>query len=80
MRQRAISTSSALSDTSLSSSSSSSAAAIWRNQNSNYDYLAKIILLGPSGSGKSSILHRFIKSECMYDLNFHLFINIYIYI
>lgn len=28
-----------------------------------YDYLAKIILLGPSGSGKSCILHRFIKDE-----------------
>jgi small GTP-binding protein len=28
-----------------------------------YDYLAKIILLGPSGSGKSCVLHRFVKSE-----------------
>ncbi|KAF2430192.1 rab like protein [Tothia fuscella] len=28
-----------------------------------YDYLAKIILLGPSGSGKSCILHRFVKNE-----------------
>ena len=28
-----------------------------------YDYLAKIILLGPSGSGKSCLLHRFVKSE-----------------
>jgi len=28
-----------------------------------YDYLAKIILLGPSGTGKSCILHRFVKSE-----------------
>lgn len=28
-----------------------------------YDYLAKIILLGPSGTGKSCLLHRFIKSE-----------------
>ncbi|KAF2668375.1 ras-domain-containing protein [Microthyrium microscopicum] len=28
-----------------------------------YDYLAKIILLGPSGSGKSCILHRFVKDE-----------------
>ncbi|KAH8813343.1 GTP-binding protein ypt4 [Xylogone sp. PMI_703] len=28
-----------------------------------YDYLAKIILLGPSGSGKSCLLHRFIKNE-----------------
>ncbi|KAK8057997.1 rab like protein [Apiospora phragmitis] len=28
-----------------------------------YDYLAKIILLGPSGTGKSCLLHRFVKSE-----------------
>ncbi|RDL42364.1 p-loop containing nucleoside triphosphate hydrolase [Venustampulla echinocandica] len=28
-----------------------------------YDYLAKIILLGPSGSGKSCLLHRFVKDE-----------------
>lgn len=28
-----------------------------------YDYLAKVILLGPSGSGKSCLLHRFIKGE-----------------
>ncbi|KAK5171138.1 uncharacterized protein LTR77_004282 [Saxophila tyrrhenica] len=28
-----------------------------------YDYLAKIILLGPSGSGKSCLLHRFTKNE-----------------
>ncbi|KAI2638582.1 P-loop containing nucleoside triphosphate hydrolase protein [Xylaria nigripes] len=28
-----------------------------------YDYLAKIILLGPSGTGKSCILHRFVKEE-----------------
>ncbi|KAF2100331.1 ras-domain-containing protein [Rhizodiscina lignyota] len=28
-----------------------------------YDYLAKIILLGPSGTGKSCILHRFVKDE-----------------
>ncbi|KAM4058681.1 Ras family protein [Hirsutella rhossiliensis] len=28
-----------------------------------YDYLAKIILLGPSGTGKSCLLHRFLKSE-----------------
>ncbi|EON95996.1 putative gtp-binding protein ypt4 protein [Phaeoacremonium minimum UCRPA7] len=28
-----------------------------------YDYLAKIILLGPSGTGKSCILHRFVKNE-----------------
>jgi small GTP-binding protein len=30
---------------------------------SSYDYLAKIILLGPSGSGKSCLLHRFVKNE-----------------
>ncbi|OWO98378.1 hypothetical protein B2J93_201 [Marssonina coronariae] len=36
-----------------------------RNQElgSMYDYLAKIILLGPSGSGKSCLLHRFVKNE-----------------
>ncbi|MCJ1253596.1 hypothetical protein MMC24_001408 [Lignoscripta atroalba] len=28
-----------------------------------YDYLAKIILLGPSGTGKSCLLHRFMKDE-----------------
>ncbi|RMZ78387.1 hypothetical protein DV738_g3890, partial [Chaetothyriales sp. CBS 135597] len=28
-----------------------------------YDYLAKIILLGPSGSGKSCLLHRFINQS-----------------
>ncbi|KAK9416306.1 putative GTP-binding protein YPTC4 [Seiridium unicorne] len=28
-----------------------------------YDYLAKIVLLGPSGTGKSCLLHRFVKSE-----------------
>ncbi|KAI1431755.1 P-loop containing nucleoside triphosphate hydrolase protein [Xylaria sp. CBS 124048] len=28
-----------------------------------YDYLVKIILLGPSGTGKSCLLHRFVKSE-----------------
>ncbi|PGH23802.1 hypothetical protein AJ80_02050 [Polytolypa hystricis UAMH7299] len=28
-----------------------------------YDYLAKVILLGPSGSGKSCLLHRFVKNE-----------------
>jgi Ras-related protein Rab-4B len=28
-----------------------------------YDYLAKIILLGPSGTGKSCLLHRFVKQE-----------------
>ncbi|KAJ9646485.1 GTPase Ypt4 [Coniosporium tulheliwenetii] len=27
-----------------------------------YDYLAKIILIGPSGSGKSCLLHRFTHS------------------
>ncbi|KAJ9151672.1 GTP-binding protein YPTC4 [Coniochaeta hoffmannii] len=28
-----------------------------------YDYLAKIILLGPSGTGKSCLLHRFVNSS-----------------
>ncbi|KIW18835.1 hypothetical protein PV08_03124 [Exophiala spinifera] len=28
-----------------------------------YDYLAKVVLLGPSGTGKSCILHRFVKNE-----------------
>ncbi|KAI9680938.1 MAG: hypothetical protein M1829_001018 [Trizodia sp. TS-e1964] len=28
-----------------------------------YDYLAKIILIGPSGTGKSCLLHRFVKDE-----------------
>ncbi|KAK5328506.1 hypothetical protein LTR20_008934 [Exophiala xenobiotica] len=28
-----------------------------------YDYLAKIVLLGPSGTGKSCLLHRFVKNE-----------------
>ncbi|KAI9695249.1 MAG: hypothetical protein M1820_008768 [Bogoriella megaspora] len=28
-----------------------------------YDYLAKIILIGPSGTGKSCLLHRFVKNE-----------------
>ncbi|KAK4184471.1 P-loop containing nucleoside triphosphate hydrolase protein [Podospora australis] len=34
-----------------------------RELGSMYDYLAKIILLGPSGTGKSCLLHRFVKSE-----------------
>ncbi|KAI1609223.1 rab family protein [Exophiala viscosa] len=28
-----------------------------------YDYLAKVVLLGPSGTGKSCLLHRFVKQE-----------------
>jgi len=28
-----------------------------------YDYLVKFILIGPSGTGKSCLLHRFIKEE-----------------
>ncbi|CRG91509.1 GTP-binding protein ypt4 [Talaromyces islandicus] len=36
-----------------------------RNQEleSMYDYLAKVILVGPSGTGKSCLLHRFVKDE-----------------
>ncbi|GAM43535.1 hypothetical protein TCE0_050f18423 [Talaromyces pinophilus] len=36
-----------------------------RNQEleSMYDYLAKVILIGPSGTGKSCLLHRFVKDE-----------------
>ena len=28
-----------------------------------YDYLVKVVLLGPSGTGKSCLLHRFVKNE-----------------
>ncbi|KAI1195049.1 P-loop containing nucleoside triphosphate hydrolase protein [Nemania serpens] len=28
-----------------------------------YDYLAKVILLGPSGTGKSCLMHRFVSNE-----------------
>ncbi|KAF2680979.1 ras-domain-containing protein [Lentithecium fluviatile CBS 122367] len=34
-----------------------------RELGSMYDYLAKVILLGPSAAGKSCLLHRFVKNE-----------------
>ncbi|KAI9172217.1 GTP-binding ypt4 [Paramyrothecium foliicola] len=48
-----------------SSATSEESAGTSREQElgSMYDYLAKIILLGPSGTGKSCLLHRFVKSE-----------------
>lgn len=48
-----------------SSAASEESAGTARDQElgSMYDYLAKIILLGPSGSGKSCLLHRFVKNE-----------------
>ncbi|KAH8649493.1 P-loop containing nucleoside triphosphate hydrolase protein [Tricladium varicosporioides] len=48
-----------------SSAASEESAGAARDQElgSMYDYLAKIILLGPSGSGKSCLLHRFVKNE-----------------
>ncbi|POR33183.1 GTP-binding protein ypt4 [Tolypocladium paradoxum] len=49
-----------------SSGASEESAATARDQQelgSMYDYLAKIILLGPSGTGKSCLLHRFVKNE-----------------
>ncbi|KAI9648054.1 hypothetical protein NHQ30_002682 [Ciborinia camelliae] len=48
-----------------SSVASEESASTTRDQElgSMYDYLAKIILLGPSGSGKSCLLHRFVKNE-----------------
>ncbi|KAK0630206.1 P-loop containing nucleoside triphosphate hydrolase protein [Bombardia bombarda] len=48
-----------------SSAASDDSAGTAREQElgSMYDYLAKIILLGPSGTGKSCLLHRFVKSE-----------------
>ncbi|EFX06172.1 Ras family GTPase [Grosmannia clavigera kw1407] len=45
------------------SSDDSSGTAREQELGSMYDYLAKIILLGPSGSGKSCLLHRFVKNE-----------------
>ncbi|KAK4658400.1 hypothetical protein QC762_101470 [Podospora pseudocomata] len=54
---------------SSAASDTSSAGTVTRGQDreqelgSMYDYLAKIILLGPSGTGKSCLLHRFVKSE-----------------
>ncbi|KAL1837384.1 hypothetical protein VTJ49DRAFT_3943 [Mycothermus thermophilus] len=48
-----------------SSATSDDSTATVREQElgSMYDYLAKIILLGPSGTGKSCLLHRFVKNE-----------------
>jgi len=47
------------------SNASSTSSVPERNQElgSMYDYLAKIVLLGPSGVGKSCLLHRFVKNE-----------------
>ncbi|KAL1963252.1 hypothetical protein VTN77DRAFT_8577 [Rasamsonia byssochlamydoides] len=47
------------------SNSSSTSSLPERNQEleSMYDYLAKVILVGPSGTGKSCLLHRFVKDE-----------------
>ncbi|KAI9837047.1 MAG: hypothetical protein M1819_000696 [Sarea resinae] len=47
------------------SAASTTSSATERDQElgSMYDYLAKIILLGPSGTGKSCLLHRFVKNE-----------------
>ncbi|KAH8174598.1 Ras family protein [Sarocladium implicatum] len=48
-----------------SSGASDASSGVARDQElgSMYDYLAKIILLGPSGTGKSCLLHRFVKNE-----------------
>ncbi|KAH6651218.1 P-loop containing nucleoside triphosphate hydrolase protein [Chaetomium tenue] len=48
-----------------SSAASDDSAGTVREQElgSMYDYLAKIILVGPSGTGKSCLLHRFVKNE-----------------
>jgi Ras-related protein Rab-4B len=59
-RPRATSTSS---EVSSAPSSSAAAATAPQELSSMYDYLAKIILLGPSGTGKSCLLHRFVKQE-----------------
>ncbi|KAK4462410.1 glycoside hydrolase superfamily [Cladorrhinum samala] len=48
---------------SITSEASSSGTVRDQELGSMYDYLAKIILLGPSGTGKSCLLHRFVKSE-----------------
>lgn len=65
-RQRRASTASSRSTTSREPPTSSSSAGGGnggQEMASMYDYLAKIILLGPSGSGKSCLLHRFVKNE-----------------
>ncbi|KAK4166315.1 P-loop containing nucleoside triphosphate hydrolase protein [Cladorrhinum sp. PSN259] len=48
---------------SVTSETSSAGTVREQELGSMYDYLAKIILLGPSGTGKSCLLHRFVKSE-----------------
>ncbi|TPX09496.1 uncharacterized protein E0L32_009239 [Thyridium curvatum] len=48
---------------SSAASEESTATAHDQELGSMYDYLAKIILLGPSGTGKSCLLHRFVKNE-----------------
>ncbi|KAK4231693.1 P-loop containing nucleoside triphosphate hydrolase protein [Podospora fimiseda] len=48
---------------SVTSETSSTGTVREQELGSMYDYLAKIILLGPSGTGKSCLLHRFVKSE-----------------
>ncbi|KAK9456240.1 P-loop containing nucleoside triphosphate hydrolase protein [Dipodascopsis uninucleata] len=48
---------------SIVSEASTQASSRISNDDSIYDYLAKIILVGPSGSGKSSVLHRFVEGH-----------------
>lgn len=40
---------------------------ITKNDDSEYDYLFKMIMLGDSGVGKSNILSRFTKNEFSFD-------------
>ena len=49
--------------TSSRSSTDSSEPTRQQELSSMYDYLAKIILIGPSGTGKSCLLHRLVKNE-----------------
>jgi small GTP-binding protein len=55
MRRRALSTS--------SKSSATDSILMDQELDSLYDYLGKIILLGSSGTGKSCVLHRFVKGD-----------------